>query len=298
MELNQILTLAVNVLIVMAFVLPIRFVLAKHLGVDAKSELDRSDNAAFGVAIGGGVLGLVLMLTGVMSGEPMAVISEEILSLLVYGVLGSVLMIIGVLIQDKIVIRDISLAEEIRKGNMAAALIVAVNMAVVGLIAKKTITWVDSDGFDGILPIVVVFMASQVVLALVAYIRMGIYRARNSKNGEKKVDAATSWQGAIRSGNTAIALRYVGQLVATGIVISATSLVVDGDTLAEIALFWGGTAITLSLAVWVGYRLFLPLILFKVNVVEEVDQQRNVGVAAVEAALFIGLAFMASAYIV
>ncbi|MFT5611932.1 MAG: hypothetical protein ACI9LU_002440, partial [Polaribacter sp.] len=36
--------------------------------------------------------------------------------------------------------------------------------------------------------------------------------------------------------------------------------------------------------------------LFGINVVEEVDQQGNVGVAAVEAVLFIGVAFMVTAY--
>lgn len=295
MDLNQIYTLAVNVIIVMAFVLPIRFILAKHLGVDAKSELDRSDNAAFGVAVGGGVLGLVLMLTGVMSGEPMAVISEEIMSLVVYGIFGSILMIAGVLIQDRIVIRGISLASEISKGNMAAAFIVAINMAVVGLVVKNAITWTDGDGLDGLLPVLVVFIASQVVLALVAFIRMTVYKLRNSKNTDNGV--ANSWQGAIAAKNTAIALRYAGQVLATGILIATTSLIVDGDSFVTIALYWGGTAIALTLAVWVAYRLLLPLILFKVNVVEEVDQQGNVGVAAVEAALFVGLAFMASAYI-
>ena len=295
MDLNQIYTLAVNVIIVMAFVLPIRFVLAKHLGVNAKSELDRSDNAAFGVAIGGGVLGLILMLTGVMSGEPMAVISEEIMSLVVYGVFGFILMIAGVLIQDRIVIRGISLSEEISKGNMAAAFIVAINMTVVGLVLKNAITWTDGDGLDGLVPIVVVFIASQVVLALVAFIRMTVYKLRNSKNTDNNV--ANSWQEAIASQNSAIALRYAGQVLATGILIATTSLIVDGDSLVSIALYWGGTAIALSLAVWLAYRLFLPMILFKVNVVEEVDQQGNVGVAAVEAALFVGLAFMASAYI-
>ena len=295
MDLNQIYTLAVNVIIVMAFVLPIRFILAKHLGVDAKSELDRSDNAAFGVAVGGGVLGLVLMLTGVMSGEPMAVISEEIMSLVVYGIFGSILMIAGVLIQDRIVIRGISLASEISKGNMAAAFIVAINMAVVGLVVKNAITWTDGDGLDGLLPVLVVFIASQVVLALVAFLRMTVYKLRNSKNTDNSV--ANSWQGAIAAKNTAIALRYAGQVLATGILIATTSLIVDGDSFVTIALYWGGTAIALTLAVWVAYRLLLPLILFKVNVVEEVDQQGNVGVAAVEAALFVGLAFMASAYI-
>jgi len=38
--------------------------------------------------------------------------------------------------------------------------------------------------------------------------------------------------------------------------------------------------------------------LYKVDVVQEVDQQQNIGVAAVEAALFISLAFMVLAYLV
>ncbi|MBL4673550.1 MAG: DUF350 domain-containing protein [Arenicella sp.] len=299
MELNQFYTLAVNILIIIAFVLPVRFILAKYLGVNAKQELDKSDNAAFGVSIAGGALGLILMLTGVMSGESMAVISEEIMSLIVYGILGYAMMMAGVLIQDKLVIRGVSLAKEISNGNMAAAIVVATNMAIVGLIAKKTITWIDSDGLDGIVPILVVFAVSQLVLAVVVIIRSAIYSMRNAKNSEKGFDVASTWPQAIASGNTAIALRYAGQLLATGIVISATSVVVDGDssTLAAIALTWLGTALGLTILVWVGYRIFLPIVLFKVNVVEEVDHQNNIGVAAVEAALFVGLAFMATAYI-
>ncbi|MFQ3243915.1 MAG: hypothetical protein ACJAYF_001881 [Arenicella sp.] len=299
MELNQFYTLAVNILIIIAFVLPVRFILAKYLGVDAKQELDKTDNAAFGVSIAGGALGLILMLTGVMSGESMAVISEEIMSLIVYGILGYAMMIAGVLIQDKLVIRGVSLAKEIRSGNMAAAIVVATNMAIVGLIAKKTITWIDSDGLDGIVPVLVVFAVSQLVLAMVVIIRSVIYSMRNAKNSEKGIDAASTWQQAIESGNTAIAIRYAGQLLATGIVVSATSMVIDGAdlTLAAIALSWLGTALGLTILVWLGYRIFLPIVLFKVNVVEEVDHQNNIGVAAVEAALFVGLAFMATAYI-
>ena len=299
MELSQFYTLAVNILVIIAFVLPVRFMLAKYLAVDAKSELDKTDNAAFGVAIAGGTLGLILMLTGVMSGEPMAVISEEVMSLVVYGALGYAMMIVGVLVQDKIVIRGISLAQEIRNGNMAAAIVVASNMAIVGLIAKKTITWVDSDGLDGIVPILVVFAVSQLVLAVVVVIRSTVYSMRNAKNSDKDLGAPSSWQQAIKSGNTAIALRYAGQLIATGIVISATSIFIDGEalTFGAIALSWLGMALGLTLLVWVGYRIFLPLILFKVKVVEEVDHQNNLGVAAVEAALFVGLAFMATAYI-
>lgn len=298
-SLNVFYTVIVTTVIVMFFVIPIRFVLARYLGVDAKSELDKTNNAAFGVYIGGGVLGFILMLTGVMSGDRMAVISEEIMSLAVYGLFGSILMIFGVLIQDRLIIRDISLSEEIGKGNMAAAFVVAANMTIVGLIAKKTITWINSDGFDGMLSIITVFALSQVILAFVALIRMAVYSMRNSKNNEKNISVAETWQGALSAGNTAVALRYVGQLVATGIVISVTSVVVDVDASLEvIAIRWSTTSIFLTLAVWMGYRLFLPLILFKIDIVQEVDHRGNLGVATIEAALLIGLAFVVSAYIV
>lgn len=300
MTIDQIITLIINVAVCLLFVIPVRFALAKHLGVDAKHELDTKDNFAFGVSIAGGVLGLIFMLTGVQSGEALPSYVSEIVSLLMYGALGSVLLILGVLIQDKIVIREISLAQEIRAGNMSAAIIVAANMAVVGLVAKKTLTWVDSEGIVGLLPVVAVFVVSQLVLAAVALLRMTIYRARNKNNSANGVSAPETWQGAIQAGNVAIALRYAGQLIATGIAITTTSFLVEAAELNLIwsTVYWLAYAFGLATIIWVAYRLFLPLVLFKVNVVEEVDHQQNVGVAAVEAALFISLAFMTLAYLV
>ncbi|MGH1543088.1 MAG: DUF350 domain-containing protein [Arenicella sp.] len=300
MEINQLITLVINVFVCLLFVVPVRYVLAKHIGVDAKQELDNKDNVAFGVSIAGGVIGLVFMLTGVMSGEPLESYGKEFASLLMYGILGSILLIIGVLIQDKIVIRDVNLAQEIKNGNISAAIIVAANMAMVGLVAKKTLTWVDSDGVAGLVPVLAVFIVSQILLAAIAVLRMNVYKMRNKDNVDKGINAATSWQGAIRDGNVAIAVRYAGQLIATGIAIAATSLLVDGEdlTLLSSIINWAAYSFGLALIIWLAYRLFLPLVLHKVNVVEEVDHQQNVGVAAVESALFISLAFMVLAYVV
>ncbi len=300
MTVDQIITLVINIAISLLFVVPVRFALAKHLGVDAKHELDTKDNFAFGVSIAGGVLGLIFMLTGVQSGEPLASHVDEVVSLLMYGVLGSFLLISGVLIQDKIVMRKVNLAEQIRAGNMSAAIIVAANMAIIGLVAKKSLIWVDSDGLAGLLPVAGVFFISQVLLAVVALLRMTVYRSRNQHNLSKGIDTPVSWQGAVESGNVAIALRYAGQIIATGIAIAATSFIVDAEDwyLFAALAYWAVYAFGLALLIWFAYRLFLPLVLFKVNVVEEVDQQRNVGVASVEAALFISLAFMVLAYVV
>jgi len=298
MTIDQIITLVINIGICLLFVVPVRFALAKYLGVNAKHELDTKDNFAFGVGIAGGVIGLVFMLTGVQSGEALATHLDEVISLLIYGALGSVLLVAGVLIQDKLVIRQVDLAEQIRAGNMSAAIVVATNMAVIGLVAKKSLTWVDSDGLAGILPVVAVFVVSQILLAAVALLRMAVYRSRNKNNANP--DVASSWQGAVAAGNVAIALRYAGQLIATGVAIATTSILVDAEAfyLYAAIMYWAIYAFGLAAVIWVGYRLFLPLVLFKVNVVEEVDEQRNVGVAAVEAALFISLAFMTLAYLV
>ena len=300
MDMNQLITLGLNVLVCLAFVVPVRFLLAKHIGVDAKHELDTKDNFAFGVSIAGGVLGLAFMLTGVMSGDPLDSYVSEFVSLLMYGVLGSVLLVAGVLIQDKIVIRGVTLSQEIKNGNLSAAIIVAVNMAVIGLVAKKTLTWVDSEGVAGLLPVITVFVASQIVLALVAVLRMSVYKLRNKSNETNGIDAATSWSGAIKRGNVAIALRYAGQLLATGIAISGASLLVDGEdySLLMSMAYWFAFSFGISFVIWLAYRIALPIVLFKVNVVEEVDHQQNVGVAAVEFALFVSLAFMVLAYII
>ncbi len=300
MNIDQIITLLINIVVCLLFVVPVRFALAKHLGVDAKHELDSKDNFAFGVSIAGGVLGLIFMLTGVQSGDPLPSHVTEIISLLMYGLLGSLLLIAGVLIQDKLVIRDVELATEIKNGNMSAAIIVAANMAVVGLVAKKTLSWVDSEHLDGLIPVIAVFVISQVVLAAVAGLRMGVYRSRNRRNSTNGIDAADTWQGAIKAGNVAIALRYAGQLIATGIAITITSALVDSESMGlyESVGYWAFYAFGLAGVIWGAYRLFLPLVLYKVNVVEEVDHQANVGVAAVEAALMISLAFMVLAYLV
>ena len=217
-----------------------------------------------------------------------------------YGVLGSALLIVGVWVQDKVVIRGINLAQEIKSGNISAAIVVAANMAMVGLVAKKTMTWVDSDGFAGLLPVLAVFIVSQLLLASIAILRMNVYKMRNQANASKGIDVPTSWVASIKDGNIAVALRYAGQLIATGIAIAATSLLVDGEDLSLIGsiMTWALYSFGLTLAIWLAYRITVPLVLFKVNIVEEVDQQKNVGVAMVEVALFISLAFLVKAYVV
>jgi len=44
------------------------------------------------------------------------------------------------------------------------------------------------------------------------------------------------------------------------------------------------------LVVWVLYRVILPVVLSRIDTVEEVDRQGNIGIALIEAAIFVGVA--------
>lgn len=298
MSFYEIVILIINVSVAILFVASLRYLIAFMVGVHAKDELDKKDNAAFGLVAAGAVLGMMLMLTGVMSGDGLSSIFHEVGSLLLYGVVGTILLVLGVLVQDFIVMRDISLAKHIKDENIAAGVVVAANMIAVGWVAKKTLTWLDSEGFGGVLPLIVVFVLSQCVLAAVALFRMKIYRNRHQFNTNE--DIPKTWQAAIANGNVAIAIRYAGQIIATAIAVAGTTFLIDGEdySLLSIIPLWLFSSLLLAAAVWLLYKLVVFIVLKNVNLIEEVDNQNNIGVAAIEAAIFIGVAIVMLGYIV
>jgi uncharacterized membrane protein YjfL (UPF0719 family) len=253
------------------------------IGVHAKDELDKKDNFAFGVVIAGAALALTLIMSGAVSGVAQASLVNEALNVLMYGAVGIALLKLGYLIQDKLLLRGISIGDEIKQGNVAAAVVAAINLVALGIIIRTSITWVDDDGVSGLLPVLLVFISSQIVLAAVTTMRTLVYRKRN--NGG-------SWQEAIHNGNIALSFRFAGQMLATALALSSVAYIVNysATQLFEIAIAWLGLGVTVMVVVWIIYRLAYPIVLNKVNIVEEVDKQQNIGVAAVEAALFVGIA--------
>ncbi len=298
MDIFTIKILLIDVVVSVVLIVMLRFLLAAIIGVHAKDELDKSDNVAFGVALSGSVLGMLLMVSGVMSGDPLSSMMQEMSSMCLYGILGSGLLLFGVFIQDKLVMRSVSLLDAIKKENVAAGVLVAANMIAIGLIAKGTLTWTDSEGVDGLLNVIIIFVISQILLALVAFLRMSVYRIRNQKLTSDNSSISGNWQGAIEAGNTAVAIRYAGQVIATAIAITTTSLLVEdpGGSAFSIVIPWFAIGFAFTLLIWLFYRLLIKLVLFKINIVEEVDHQSNIGVASIEAALFLGIALVIFSY--
>ncbi len=280
--------LLIDLVIAVAMISGLRFVTGLVANVNSADELADRDNVAFGIAMAAGIVALALMLTGAVSGEPGITYVSEIVSVLAYGVLGVLLIKIGRLMQDKIVLRGIEVQEQIKSGNVAAALVDAANTVATGLVLRAVMLWVESDTVSGLLFVLAAFVITQLILALVAYYRVFVYARRHG---------GSSLQTALEEGKVALAIRFFGHLMGVALAITAASGVVayQSDSLLMPLLLWAGVTIVFTILVSLIASLARKVVLMGVDVVEEVDNQNNVGVAAIEAAISIsiGLFFVA-----
>lgn len=272
----------INMILAIGALIALRFGMAALVGVHVKDELDQKDNVAFGLVIAGGCLSLLLIMAGAITGDAKVSLLNEALSILAYGVFGLVLLKGGLLILDNIVLRGLSITEQIKAANVGVGIIVAAQLVSIGIIIRGAITWAEDDAFNVLLPILIVFLISQVALAIVSLIRAKVYASRH--NG-------ASWQQALADGNNALALRYAGQLLGSALTLSAIGNLVTYSSgfLLETAVYWAAYSLAALIIIWAAYRLILPILLTGINIVEEVDEQKNMGVAAIEASIFIGI---------
>ena len=280
--------LFIDLVIAVAMIAALRFLSGVVANVSSTEELATRDNFAYGIAMAGGILSLALMLTGAVSGQPGSTYLNEIISVLAYGILGLLLIKVGRWMQDKIVLRGIELQDQIRAGNLAAALVDAANTIATGLMLRAVMLWVETDALSGLLLVLSAFVSVQILLAIVASYRGWVYSRRHD---------GSSLQLALSDGQTALAIRFFGHLIGVALAVTAASGIVAYYT-EEIALAllrWVGVALILTIFLSLIASLARKIVLLGVDVVEEVDNQNNVGVAAIEAAIAIavGLFFVA-----
>ena len=251
-------------------------------GVNTTDELANRDNFAFGVALAGGVVAVALVLASAGSGETSESLLTEALAVSAYAALGVVLLKVGMLINDAIVFSSFSLRTSIAQSNMSASIVQSSNLMAMGILIYGAIHWVEGFGWEAMASTIIVFLLAQLVVLGVTRYRAAIYAKRHS--GE-------SWQQAIEAGNSALAIRYAGHLLGVALASSsAGGMITYIYGLAWQPYFsWLGYAIAIS-TLLTGFAWFARSVILRgVNVVEEVDEQANVGVAAIEAAIFIGI---------
>ncbi|MDK1024578.1 MAG: DUF350 domain-containing protein [Gammaproteobacteria bacterium] len=280
--------LVIDLIIAVMMIAGLRFITGLVANVSSAEELASRDNYAFGVSMAGGTLALALMITGAVSGEPGATLLAEIVSVVAYGILGLILIRVGRLIQDKLVLPGVEIQAQIRAGNLSTAMVDVANILAIGLVLRAVMLWVESDTWDGLVIVLVTFLITQLLLALVTRYRLLVYSRRH---------AGASLQEAFAAGNVALAIRFMGHILGVALALTAASGVVEYDrsNLPIAVALWAAITLFFSFLVSLLSVLARSVILWGVDVVEEVDQQGNIGVAAIEAAVYvsIGLFFLA-----
>ncbi|MBL4606841.1 MAG: DUF350 domain-containing protein [Pseudomonadales bacterium] len=277
--------LFIDLFIAVILIIALRFFYGLVANVHATNELAERDNFAFGLSFSGGVLALAFMLMGVLSGEAEDDLLTESGMVLAYGVLGIILIKAGRLIQDKLVLTGISLQDEINKGNIAAAFVDMANILATGLVLRAVILWVESASVMGLGVVLIAFIFVQLLLALVTRARLFIYEKRHPEG---------CLQEAFRSGNIAISLRYLGHLVGVALVMSAASglIIYNEKQLAAAVAAWLMLTVLFSILLSLLAFISRKVILSGIDVVDEVDHQKNVAVGAIEGSIFIAIALV------
>jgi len=254
-------------------------------GINTTHELSKKDNFAFGIAFAGGALALAQIIAAAVGGDPAESYLNEAINVSIYAVLGIVLLRVGAIVNDKMNFNHFSVGQEISKENITAGIIQAANYMALGIIVAAAINWIEVESYEGILSVVATFAAAQIVLLAVTRYRSRVYAKRH--NG-------ASWQDALQKGNPALAIRYLGHIVATAFGISAAAhLVSYSPTQPWLAAgVWLGCSVLTVIAISLLAVVARSIILMRIDTTQEVDDQQNIGVAFIEAQIFVSMAFV------
>ncbi|PCJ32037.1 MAG: DUF350 domain-containing protein [Moraxellaceae bacterium] len=276
---------ALDFVLSVALVVGLRKLTGFAANLDTTKELAERDNFAFGVSLAGAIFALSLMLTGVLTGDVSTSLQQEAMLLIGYGVLGLILINVGRFVLDRWILRGIEIQQEIKNANLSVALVDVANVVATGIILRAVLGWVDGDQLTSVIAVLATFVVTQVILSLVSYSRVFIFAKRN---------IGLDWQQEIAKGNSALALRYMGHVIAAALAVTAASgiAIYNQDDLLYSLLMWAMSAIDLVLIVTLFSFIARKIILKGIDVVAEVDRQQNIGVATIEASIYLSIGLL------
>jgi len=278
-------TILVDLGIAILAIFALRQIFGLVSGVNTRDELAKKDNFAFGITFAGGAWAMAMVVAAAVTGQPDASLLAEIMNVTVYALTGIVLFKLGAWINDRFLFNQFSMKQQISDQNMSIGVVQAANYLALGLIISAAINWVETEQWQGISYVIVVFIAMQLVLLLVTRIRGLIYSQRHV--GEQL-------QIALRDGNVALSIRYAGHLIAVAIGVSGVATLVEYRQFSILmpAFEWLFYAVIITLVISLLAALARRVVLSGIDIVAEVDEQHNIGVAAIEAAIYLVIALV------
>nr|VFJ91426.1 MAG: protein of unknown function (DUF350) [Candidatus Kentron sp. H]VFJ92485.1 MAG: protein of unknown function (DUF350) [Candidatus Kentron sp. H]VFJ99261.1 MAG: protein of unknown function (DUF350) [Candidatus Kentron sp. H] len=279
----------IDLVIVLAILAGLRFFsgVVANTNTSLHEVLSVEDNAAVGISLTGAVIGVSIMLMGAVAGDAGGNLFHEALLMLGYGIVGIGLMWVTSRLFDHLSMPGIPIHALIQQGNVGAALTDAGNLIATAIIVRAVMSWVDGSTYTGIVVVLGGYVIAQVILYLATRYRTLVFARRHPDN---------SLEREIAAGNIALAVRFAGHRIGVGLAVTAASgiVVYAIDNIALSLLIWGVVAIGMFLAQTVIAIAARLVLLPGINVGEEVGEQRNVAIGALEGAIYvaIGLVFV------
>lgn len=270
----------VDFIIAVALLSAMRILAGLVSNVSATAEISQNDNKAFGISLAGAMLAVSIMLMGVVSGDAGYSLANEAFTVILFGVIGIVLMWITRIVFDRVSFPHLSIHQQIMNGNMAASIIDACNMIATAIIIKGAMTWVDGGLKVSVMAVVASFIASQVIMSLATLYRVRIFEKRHQ---------GSKLHTAIEQNNIALALRFSAYRIGIAIAVSAAFTAVEytPDAFVTVFMLWFAVALALFVSLTLVAIIIRHGVLRGVNVGEEVGQQGNIAVGAIEGSIYI-----------
>lgn len=282
---HLIVILLINITIAILLLSAMRFLSGFSANVNSTDELSKEDNFAFGISVAGSIAAMGIVLTGAITGESANSYLLEATGMFAYGTFGLILIKIGRIVHDRIALNQIDKTAQIKARNISIGIVDAAGAISTAIIIKAVLFWVHGLEITTFIAITSGFIVSQAVLLLVTR----LHEKRYAKNNQ-----GDCMQEAFADGQTALAIRYAGQVISTALAVTAASyfLTYTPETLAMNLIGWLLFSIVMTILVFTLTTIAKKIILWGINLVEEVDQQHNIGVASVEMAISISIAMI------
>ncbi|WP_153912702.1 DUF350 domain-containing protein [Shewanella sp. TC10] len=280
--------LAIDITIAVILLALMRYLQGWSVRVNSRAELADRDNFAFGVSTAGAVLALGIVLTGAITGEAANSYAMEAIGMTCYGVFGLVLIKFGRFLHDKVALNEVDKNSQIVNGNMSVAIVDAAAAIATAIIIRSVLMWAEDITVDTFIAIFTAFLISQLMLVVLTRFREHQYAKRNQGD---------SMQKALEQGQVAIAVRHSGYMIAMAFTFNAAShFIIYNPTAYMVNIIgWLTFSIIMLIALSVLLAIVKKLVLAQINLTDEVEKQHNVGVAAVELAISIGIALILAA---
>ncbi len=281
-------TLILNLAICIGILASVRLFSGKISHINADEELIKKDNPAFGISLAGVVLGVVIVLTSVIySEQPVMDVIDSAVSVILYGIIGIILMSVTRVVFDRMCFPDISIGDEIKKGNVAAGIIDAGNVIATAIIIRAVMVWVSAHTLEGIGALVIAYIISQLLLTLSTYVRL---RLMTSKNRGRNII------NSLKKGNIALALTFSGKRIGTAFAITAASylMIYEFNNIYELLFVWSILSVCMMFALKALTIVANATVLAGFNIKKEVIYEGNIALGAVQAVIYASLGLLLS----